>query len=333
MDLRRDDQLVLEVVLCRYALSSEQPIITMECDSEESDHDMKDDGDNDSFVPSEFHSSMESITVDDLGTIFETEHCEDSDTSSGKRSKNSPVTSQKVCNDKLLKSTSLVNTFEGKTEGVSGDANFEISRKLGPLLEARRPKHGRRFSGSSRSSEDIDSSQSSARTSHSALSEQSFVLDRNRAGRKSKSSSDLFNSRKTSKLPPNRRQMIRRSFSFPGSCTQNETWAYIDSSKSVAESSPYIEKLRKKSYKTKSSYTASRTIQETNEVEAMAAAIAAAKRKITDENATKNEQETHRKSLSYRISRPVVSIDEPDDDGHFDDLTVLLGRSMELDLS
>eukprot|EP00978_Attheya_sp_CCMP212_P000495 scaffold988_cov49-Attheya_sp.AAC.4 len=293
---------------------------------------MKDNGDNDSFVPSEVHSSMESITVDDLGTIFETEHYEDSDTSSSKRSKNSPVTSQKLFDDKLQKSTSVVNTFEGKTEGVSGDANFEISQKLGPLLEARRPMYGRTFSSSSRSSEDIDSSQSSARTSHSALYEQTFVLDRNLAGMKSKSSSDLLKYKKTSKVPPSRRQMIRRSFSFSGSSTQNETWAYIDSSKSVVESSPKIEKLRKKNHQTKSSYTASRMIQETNEAEAMAEAIAAAKRKVTDENATKNEQETQRKSISYRISRPVVTIDEPDDDGHFDDLTVLLGRSKELDL-
>eukprot|EP00978_Attheya_sp_CCMP212_P015094 scaffold38823_cov48-Attheya_sp.AAC.1 len=304
----------------------------MECDSEESDHDIKDNGDNDSFLPSEVHSSMESITVDDLGTIFETEHYEDSDTSSGKRSKNSPVTYQKLCNDKLLKSTSVVNTFEGQTEGESGDTNFEISQKLGPLLEARRPKYGRTFNGSSRSSEDIDSSQSIARTSHSALYEQTFFQDRNLAGMESTSSSDLLKCKKTSKVSPNRRQMIRISFSFPGSSTQNETWAYIDddSSKSVVESSSKIEKLRKKSHKTKSSHTASRTIQETNEAETMAAAIAAAKRKATDEHATKNEQETQRKSISYRISRPVVTIDEPDDD--FDDLAVLLGRSMELDL-
>jgi hypothetical protein len=294
-----------------------------------------------------FQSSLASIAIDDLDTIFEIDLNEDS----GTNSTNSPAVSGEVCHDKFLQTMSDVDTNAQKTKLTpSMSPNVEMNDQLGPSVESRRPAYRRRSStGSTLSTYDLDSSQSgsSRSSSHSLYSKQSFTRMR------SNSSGDLSKYNHTSKFSSSQRQTFGRRSSLPGLCTPNSTW-----DTSVAESSPMIEmlrknslktryadmespmikKIRKSSLKTKDAHAASLMIQEINEGEAMAAAIA--QKKAQENHETNKEREAQKnkpQSQSKRIVRPFITMDEPDDDGDLsmgsDDLSVSLGRSMNLDYS
>eukprot|EP00978_Attheya_sp_CCMP212_P027135 scaffold90482_cov52-Attheya_sp.AAC.7 len=347
---RRDDHIPLEVELYQAVLISDKSK-SLEGDSKDNDRCMadhmdfmrnlqmeKERVDNCNILETDFLSSLASIAIDDLGTIFENDDHEDS----GIKSANSPAASAEVCHDKFLQTVSDVDTNGQKTKLTpSMSPNVEINDKLGPSVEARRPPYRRILSNSSLSipTDDIDSSQSSMSSrssSHSLFSKQSFAEPRLTTRMRSSSSGDLSKYKHASKLSSLKRQMFGRRSSLPGVCTPNSTWDYVDPSKSVLEPSPMLELLRKKSLKeTKTANAASRMIEGINEAEAMAAAIA--KNKTKEDHETNKEREAQKKHQSNSFFRPVVTIDEPDDDGALsmgsDDLSVSLGRSTELDFS
>jgi hypothetical protein len=201
--------------------------------------------------------------------------------------------------------------------------------------------------------DDIDSSQSSACSSRSSVRynynyKQHFVPERithySTSRIRSSSAGDNSQPKNPNTLALNKRHKFGRKSSLPGLNTTNATWDWdsIDSSESVVKTSPMIEQLRKKSHKKRSAsaYAASRMIQELNESEGMAAAIAiATEKKVAHEDKTKKRQDERKtKEKSSRISRPVVIIDEPDDDGDLsmgsDDLSVSvhLGSLMSMNL-
>eukprot|EP00550_Attheya_septentrionalis_P007862 CAMPEP_0198287020 /NCGR_PEP_ID=MMETSP1449-20131203/5958_1 /TAXON_ID=420275 /ORGANISM="Attheya septentrionalis, Strain CCMP2084" /LENGTH=347 /DNA_ID=CAMNT_0043984903 /DNA_START=187 /DNA_END=1230 /DNA_ORIENTATION=+ len=340
---RADDLIPLEVAM--------HQSITIDGDTKDKDRCMKEHEDfmrnlqmekervdNEPPFQTDFQSSLRSsITFDDLGTIFETDDHKDSDVNGDDKSTNSPAASTKVCNDNFLQTMSDVNTNVQKTKVTpSMSPNVELNDNLGPSVEARRPPYRRRSSTSSStiSTYDIDSSQSSS--SHLDVYKQPFAEARMTATlMRSSSSGDLLKYNDANKLSSNRRQTCRLSPSLPGSSTTNSFRDYADPFKSVVKPSPMIELLRKKSKKQKSAYAASQMIQEINEAEAMLVVIA--KQEVADEHATNKEQEVQKKLKSNRMFRPVITIDEPDDDGGLsmgsDDLSVYVGRSTELDFS
>eukprot|EP00978_Attheya_sp_CCMP212_P037415 scaffold176012_cov50-Attheya_sp.AAC.1 len=350
MVVLKDDHGLLELI-CDMNISEQST--TLEVDSQNNDKCMTDfmenpqmveeQVDNTPLLEADFQSSQENIMVDDLGTIFESEDHEDSDVN-GEKSINSPATSPNESNDTFLLSLVNINGQTTKLTPSMMGPSVEKSEQLGPsAVEARHPQYRRRSSASSISIDDIDSSQSSASLSLSSVRyKQPSVPERMTSRmRRSSSAGDASQSKNPNTLSLNKRHKFRRRSSLPGLTTTNATWDSIDLSESMVKPSPMIEKLRKKSHKKKSAYdAASRMIQELNESEAMAAAIAAAivtEKKVEHEDETKKRQE-ETKEKSRRISRPVVIIDEPDDDGDYlsmgsDDLSVHLGSSMNLDFS